>query len=228
MNEINSTIKHEEGSVGELLRPGIRVALLIGVMLPFFSQFSGINVIIYYGPKIFNEAGFTLGDALGGQVTIGIVNVLATLIAIWKIDDLGRRPLLLTGITGVVLALTLVGFFFYNDITQGAVLLAFFLIFIAFFAFSFGPVTWVVISEIFPTHIRGRAMSIGTFAVWGSNTIVGQTFPWLLERLGSAGPFWLYALISAPAIYFVWKVIPETKGKSLEEIEQYWKDLGER
>jgi MFS family permease len=113
--------------------------------------------------------------------------------------------------------------FFYNNITEGMFLLFFFLIFITFFALSLGPVTWVVVSEIFPTHIRGRAMSIATFAIWGSNAVVGQTFPWLLENLGSAGPFWLYAIIVAPALLLVLKVIPETKGKTLEEIESYWK-----
>jgi SP family arabinose:H+ symporter-like MFS transporter len=225
LREITATIAHENPSLSQLLKPGLRTALIIGILLPAFSQFSGINVIIYYGPEIFNKAGFTLSHALGGQVTIGIVNVLFTLVAIWKIDRMGRRPLLMIGISGVFTALVLVGLFFYNNVTAGFMLLAFFLMFIACFAFSFGPGTWVVISEIFPTSIRGRAMSIATFSLWMANVIVGQMFPWLLENIGAAGTFWLFAVLCIPALYLVWKVIPETKGKTLEEIERHWETL---
>jgi sugar porter (SP) family MFS transporter len=214
-----STIQKEQMSLSQLFHSGLRTALLIGILLPIFSQVSGINVIIYYGPKILNEAGFSISEALGGQVTIGIVNVLFTLLAMWQVDKLGRKPLLLFGIAGVVAALIAVGLFFFVHISQGTLLIVFFLFFIACFAFSFGPVTWIVISEIFPTHIRGRAMSIGTFALWSANAVVGQLFPWMLENIGSAGTFWLFAGICSPAFFFVWKVLPETKGKTLEEIE---------
>lgn len=222
IGEITETISHEDASIGQLLKPGLRIALLIGLLLPAMSQFSGINVIIYYGPEIFNKAGFALSEALGGQVTIGIVNVLFTIVAIWKIDRMGRRPLLLFGISGVVIALVLVGLFFHLNVTAGFMLLALFLLFIACFAFSFGPVTWVVIAEIFPTRIRGRAMSIATLSLWLANVIVGQMFPWLLQNVGPAGSFWLFAALCVPAILLVWKVIPETMGKSLEEIEKLW------
>lgn len=222
VSEIKKDLSKTGGSIWQMLQPGLRTALLIGILLPAFSQFSGINAIIYYGPKIFNQAGFTLSDALGGQVTIGIVNVLFTIVAIQYVDKMGRRPLLAVGITGVVISLILVGFFFYNDVTQGAWLLFFFLLFIACYAFSFGPVQFVIISEIFPNHIRGRAMSVAVLSLWGANIIVGQTFPWLLENVGSAGTFWLFGGICAPALLLVWKVIPETKGKSLEEIVKFW------
>jgi len=222
VDEITETIAHENTSLSQLFQPGLRIALLIGILLPAMSQFSGINAIIYYGPEIFNKAGFALSEALGGQVTIGIVNVLFTIVAIFTVDRMGRRPLLLFGVSGVIISLILVGFFFFNNVTAGFMLLVFFLMFIACFAFSYGPVTWVIISEIFPTSIRGRAMSIATLSLWLANVIVGQMFPWLLENAGSAITFWLFAALCFPTLFLVWKVIPETKGKSLEEIEKYW------
>lgn len=218
--EMVATIQSERASISQLFRSGLRIALLIGILLPIFSQISGINVIIYYGPKILSEAGFSISAALGGQVTIGIVNVLFTLLAIWQVDKIGRKPLLLFGIAGVVVALVAVGLFFFFHIAQGTILIIFILLFIACFAFSLGPGTWIVISEIFPTHIRGRAMSIGTFALWSANAVVGQLFPWMLENIGPAGTFWTFAAICLPAFFFVWKVLPETKGKTLEEIER--------
>ena len=124
---------------------------MIGVALAFLTQVSGINAIIYYGPRILEEAGFSLGDALGGQVIIGIVNVVFTLIAIWKIDVLGRRPLLIVGVSGIVASLVVVGLLFKFNVTEGPWLMIFILIFIACFAFSFGPVIWVLLSEIYPT-----------------------------------------------------------------------------
>lgn len=226
--DITETVSHESGSLRQLLEPGLRIALIIGLILPALSQFSGINAIIYYGPEIFNRAGFALSDALGGQVTIGIVNVLFTVVAIWKIDSMGRRPLLMFGIAGASLSLVLVGLFFYHNVTSGFLLLSFFLLFIACFAISFGPVTWVVLSEIYPTRIRGRAMAIGTMSLWIANVILGQTFPWSLENVGEAGTFWMFAFMCVPAFILVWKVVPETKGRTLEEIERYWEKLGER
>jgi len=218
--EMVATIRGEEASLSQLFHSGLRVALLIGILLPIFSQVSGINVIIYYGPKVLSEAGFSISDALGGQVTIGIVNVLFTLLAIWQVDKIGRKPLLLFGIAGVVISLVAVGLFFFYHISQGMILIIFILFFIACFAFSLGPGTWIVISEIFPTHVRGRAMSIGTFALWSANAVVGQLFPWTLENIGPAGTFWTFAGICLPAFFFVWKVLPETKVKTLEQIER--------
>jgi SP family arabinose:H+ symporter-like MFS transporter len=218
--QIADTIGGEEASISQLFRPGMRKALLIGILLPVFSQFSGINAIIYYGPRILSEAGLSINDALGGQVSIGIVNVLFTILAIWQVDKLGRKPLLLIGIAGVFLSLTMVGVLFAQQISQGSLLLVCIMFFIACFAFSYGPVTWIVIAEIFPTHIRGRAMSIGILALWSANAIVGQTFPWMLENAGASMTFWLFAGLCIPAFLLVWKILPETKGRSLEEIER--------
>jgi MFS transporter, SP family, arabinose:H+ symporter len=222
MGEIRDTIEHESGSVWQLFQPGMRIALLIGIMLPLFGQVSGINVIIYYGEEIFDAAGWQLGDALGGLVIIGIVNSAFTLLTIWKIDSWGRKPILQIGTFGVVISLVLVGLLFHNEATQGPWLLALILCYIASFAIGLGPIPWVVISEIFPTRIRGRAMSFGVFTVWATCGVVSQTFPWLKENLGPAGCFWLYASLCAPSILFVWLIVPETKGKTLEEIEKSW------
>ncbi|MCK4748700.1 MAG: MFS transporter, partial [Bacteroidales bacterium] len=145
-----------------------------------------------------------------------------TLIAIWKIDQLGRKPLLLTGTTGMLVSLTAIGLLFALDMAEGILLLSFILVFIASFAFSLGPVVWVILSEIYPTRIRGRAMSIATLAVWIGTTIIGQMIPLSLEKLGPAFTFWIFALFCIPTIYIGARFIPETKGKTLEEIERYW------
>ncbi|MQY79223.1 MAG: sugar porter family MFS transporter [Bacteroidetes bacterium] len=224
--EIKETITLEKEPLKQFLHPGLRLALILGVSVAVLSQLSGINAIIYYGPRILNDAGFKLGDALGGQVVIGIVNVLFTLIAIWKIDKLGRRKLLIFGATGAMLSHLVIGFLFFNSLTGGYLLLIFILFFIACFAFSYGPVTWVVLSEIFPTRIRGRAMAIATLSLWAANAVLGQLVPWLLETIKPFGTFWLFALFCLPAILLAWKILPETKGKSLEEIEKYWMRKG--
>jgi MFS transporter, SP family, arabinose:H+ symporter len=218
--QIVSTVAGEEVSLSQLFHPDMRKALLIGILLPVFSQLSGINVVIYYGPRILSEAGLSISDALGGQVSIGIVMVLFTVFAIWQVDRLGRRPLLMAGIAGVFVSLAAVGFFFSQQLSHSVVLLVFIMCFIACFAFSYGPVCWIVISEIFPTHIRGRAMSVGTFALWTANAVVGQSFPWLLENAGPGGTFWIFAAICIPAYLVVWRLLPETKGRSLEDIQR--------
>ncbi len=228
VEEIRDMVSREKGAANWTSQPGIRTALMIGIFLSLLAQFSGINAIIYYGPRILEEAGLSLGDALGGQVIIGMVNVLFTLVAIWKIDQLGRRPLLLIGSTGIIGALIIIGMLFHFNITSGTALMSFILFFIACFAFSFGPVVWVVISEIYPTRIRGRAMSIATLATWLGTALVGQIVPVLLDTAGPSGTFWLFALFCSPAIYLAWKVLPETKGKSLEHIERYWIEIQQR
>lgn len=222
IKEIQETLAMESGSILQVFEPWLRRALLIGILLPIFSQVSGINVIIYYGPKIFEQANFTMGDALGGQVTIGLVNVLFTFVAIWKVDQFGRKPLLLAGITGLVCMLGLVSLLSIQGLTGGKTLVACFMAYCACFAASLGPIPWIVISEIFPNRIRGRAMSIGTFSIWAGCAAVALTFPWLNKNLGPAMTFWLYAVLLAPSFFFVRWFVPETKGKSLEEIEKSW------
>ena len=222
IKEIEETVALEKGSWKMLLQPGIKVAVFLGVALAVLAQFTGIDAIIYYGPRILEGAGFAIGDALSSQVIIGIINVLFTLVAIWKIDSIGRKPLLLIGTSGMLISLTVIGFLFAVGIAEGILLIVFILIFIACFAFSLGPVVWVLLSEIYPTKIRGRAMSIATVATWIATSIIGQLIPISLEGIGPAFTFWIFALFCLPTIYIGWKIMPETKGKSLEEIERYW------
>ncbi len=222
ISDIRTNLQQESGGFSVLFRGGFRVALIIGVSLAFLTQVSGINAIIYYGPKILKEAGLSVSDALGGQVIIGSVNVLFTLVAIWKIDRMGRRPLLLAGVIGIITSLVMIGFLFLSDTTSFLTLLVFILLFIACFAFSYGPVIWVLISELFPAKIRGQAVSLATLSLWIGTALVGQLTPLLLEKLKPAGTFWLFALLTSPALYLAIKVIPETKGRSLEEIERFW------
>ncbi len=221
--EIKETLEEKTGSIKQLFRPGLRLALFIGVSLAVLSQLTGINAIIYYGPRIFESAGFGVADSLDSQVIIGVINVLFTLIALWKIDKFGRRPLLITGVSGMLISLVCIGFFFASGMSEGILLLIFILLYISCFAFSFGPVVWTLLSEIYPTNIRGRAMSIATFSLWIGTFIIGQTVPWFLENIKPAGTFWLFAVMCVPAILITWKLVPETKGKSLEQIEKFWK-----
>ncbi|MGC4233583.1 MAG: sugar porter family MFS transporter [Niabella sp.] len=225
MDTIRQGIREEKGTFKEIFSRIYRTALIIGITLPFLSQVSGINAIIYYGPSILDKAGFSLGDAFGGQVTIGLVNVVFTFVAILTVDKWGRRPLLTLGISLAVISLITIGFLFYNDVTSGPWILFFILVFISSFAFSFGPVSFIIISEIFPTAIRAQAVSLGILSMWIANFFVGQMTPLMLKSTnwGPAATFWTFALLCAPALYLTLKLIPETKGKSLEEIEDFWK-----
>lgn len=222
ISDIKTNLQSETGGFKMLFKGGFKRAMIIGISLAFLSQVSGINAIIYYGPKILAEAGLSIDDALGGQVVIGFVNVLFTLIAIWKIDQMGRKPLLLAGVIGIISSLSIIGSMFYFHSTNTSLLLMFILLFIACFAFSYGPVIWVLLSEIFPAKIRGKSMSLATFALWIGTALVGQLTPIFLKKLHPAGTFWLFALLSMPALYLAIKIIPETKGKSLEDIEKFW------
>ena len=220
--DIQATLKEETGSISQLFQPGLRLALFLGVSIAVLSQLTGINVIIYYGPKIFMEAGFKVAESLGSQVIIGIMNVIATFLALWKIDHFGRKPLLLTGVIGMMVSLLCIAGVFFAGSGGSALLVVCILLYVTFFAFSFGFVTWTLLAEFYPTHIRGRAMSIATLSLWCGTFVVGQAFPWLLETMGGAGVFVVLAGMCLPAILITWKLLPETKGKTLEEIERFW------
>lgn len=193
--------------------------LMIGIVLAVLQQFSGINAIIYYGPSIFKAAGIASNNALFFQVIIGAVNLLFTFVAIRSVDKYGRKYLLLTGLSGIIFSLVFCGFLFYSGHTGNILLLVLILLFIACFAFSLGPVTWILINEIFPTAVRVKAVSICTLTLWIAVWIVGQFFPWLLEKEGAAVTFWIFAIFSIINFLFCLKVVKETKGKSLEEME---------
>lgn len=211
-----------------LFAPAMRRALLIGILLPLFSQFSGINAIIYYGPTILSQAGITLSNSLFSQIIFGAANVFFTIFAIWKVDSLGRRPLYLWGTAGATVSLVLTGICFYTGATTGIALLLCVLAFLAFFAFSIGPLKFVVAAEIFPDNIRAVALSLSIMVMWVSDTIVGQLTPVLLRYLGTAQTFWFFAAFCLLAFAVVYRMLPETKGQSFEEIEQYWKNAMKR
>jgi len=220
--EINLAIKTESGSFSEIFKPGLRKALVIGVVLSMFSQITGINAIMYYAPEIFKSTGDGSSSALLQTILVGVVNLLFTIVAIKYVDRLGRKGLLLAGSLGMAVCLAIIGAAFYFGLAKGYLVLISILAYIAFFAVSLGPLTFVVIAEIFPNRTRGRAMSISMFSLWFSVFIVSQSFPMLLDSIGSAFTFWIFMLMSVFTFLFVWKVVPETKGKTLEEIEKSW------
>lgn len=222
MTEIKETLQQEEGTVAELFKPGIRLALIIGCLLCIFSQVTGINAIMYYAPEIFKATGDSSDTALMQTVMVGAVNLLFTFVAIKYVDIVGRKKLLLIGIAGMALCLAAVGGAFYLNMQQGYGVLVAILAYIAFFEISLGPLTFVVIAEIFPNKIRGLAMSICIFILWVAVFIVSQTFPMLKEAIGVGYTFWIYMVMAILAFVFVWRMIPETKGKTLEEIEKSW------
>ncbi|MGZ3837875.1 MAG: sugar porter family MFS transporter [Flavisolibacter sp.] len=222
LNEIENAIHSEEGSFRELFKPGLRRALIIGVILSIFSQVTGINAIMYYAPEIFKSTGDGSNSALLQTVLVGIVNLLFTLVAIKYADKAGRKTLLLAGSGGMAICLAIIGLAFYLGAIKGYLILIAILAYIACFALSLGPITFVLIAEIFPNRVRGRAMSICLFFLWTAVYVVSQFFPILLQSIGSADTFWLFMVMSVIAFLFVWKIVPETKGKTLEEIEIHW------
>lgn len=215
-----------------------RRPLMIGVGLAVFQQITGINAIIYYADKIFDAAGFTTVAQQTAATTwaVGAVNVLATLIAVAFVDKLGRKPLLLAGLVGMCLSLTAVGIAFMNlgDVslkgssqgfnTSGTLTLVALVIYIASFASSMGPVVWTMINEIYPREVRGRMVSIATAVNWFSAWLVSQFFLTLVGAIGEPATFWLFAALCAVAFVWIWRKVPETKDRTLEEIEQMWAD----
>jgi len=222
LQDIQQTIALESGSVRQLFRPGLRIALWIGIALAIFQQITGINAVLYYAPRIFENAGFDRMSALLQSVLVGAVNLVMTCVAIFTIDKVGRKPLLLIASLGMGVAFVLVGFAFFFQRAAAFWILGFILLYIAFFALAMGPVVWVVLAEIFPTRIRGRAMSLATVCLWISCFAVSLTFPVIADNLSESMAFWLYAAMCFACYGFVLKVLPETKGKSLEEIERNW------
>ncbi|MCG2461843.1 sugar porter family MFS transporter [Flavobacteriaceae bacterium F89] len=205
--------------------PKILKPVLLGVAIAILGQFMGVNAVLYYGPRIFEQAGISGGDALYYQVWIGLVNVLTTVIALLIIDRLGRKKLVYFGVSGMIISLMLISFYFVygEELGIGSVfLLILFLFYVFATAISISAVIFVLLSEMYPNRIRGIAMSIAGFSLWVGTYLIGQLTPWLLENLGPAGTFLLFAFMCLPYLFLMWKYIPETAGKSLEEIEEYW------
>lgn len=231
MAEIEAALQQESGSLAQLFTPAMRIVLLIGVSLAVLQQVTGINVFLYYAPEIFKSvAGTDVDIALLQTIVVGAVNLLFTIVAIWTVDKVGRKPLMVIGASGMGLSLAAIGLAATFHMV-GAWLLIFMLGYIACFALSVGPVTWVILSEIFPTKLRGRALAIATLCLWVSNYIVSQTFPMmdenaaLLKTFNHGFPFFVYAVFCIVLVAVMVKLVPETKGKTLEEIEQHWGEV---
>jgi SP family xylose:H+ symportor-like MFS transporter len=225
--EIKDALAHESGSLKQLFQPGMKIVLVMGIVLAVLQQVTGINVLLYYGTEIFKNMGSETNTALLQTVIVGAVNLSFTIVAIWTVDRLGRRPLMMIGSGGMGIFMLAVGLAAYCQGRELWILL-FILGYVACFALSVGPVTWVILSEIFPTRIRGRAMAIATVCLWVANYVISQTFPmmdknkWLIDKFHHGFPFWLYGIFCVVLLVFVGKVVPETKGKTLEEIEKHW------
>lgn len=228
LNETKSVLTSESKSNWALLtRPGILKAVIIGVCIAILGQFMGVNAVLYYGPSIFEKAGLSGGDSLFYQVLVGLVNVLTTVLALVIIDKVGRKKLVYYGVSGMILSLLLIGFYFLfgeANLIPSIYLLIFFLFYIFCCAVSICAVVFVLLSEMYPTRVRGLAMSIAGFALWIGTYLIGQLTPWMLQNLTPAGTFFLFAAMCVPYMLIVWKLVPETAGKSLEEIERYWTD----
>jgi SP family arabinose:H+ symporter-like MFS transporter len=218
----------QQGGFAELFSGGMGKVLLLGVAIAVLQQWSGINVIFNYAQAIFAAAGYHVSDILFNIVITGAVNVAFTFVALFTIDRFGRRVLLLSGLTGLVMVYSALGELYRLQV-HGKPMLALVLCAIACYAMSLAPVTWVVIAEIFPTRIRSSAMSIAVAALWAACFLLTYTFPLLNARLKASGTFWTYALICLAGLLFLAASLPETKGKTLEEIESYLiKGMAER
>lgn len=202
--------------------------IFVGVMLSAFQQFVGINVVLYYAPEIFKTMGAATDAALLQQIVVGAVNLSFTVLAILTVDRFGRRPLMIVGALVMAVSMLVLGTTFYTH-SVGIGSLACMLVYTAGFAMSWGPVCWVLLAEIFPNTVRSTVMSIAVAAQWIANFLVSWTFPmldknpYLTEQFNHGMAYWLYGVMGILAALFIWKFVPETKGKTLEEMEQYWK-----
>jgi len=227
LGEIQHSTTQQKGHWSELLNPLLRPAMIVGVGLAIAQQVTGINTVIYYAPTIFKFAGLSSASvAILASVGVGIVNLVLTMVAMQLIDRVGRRPLLLCSLAGMALSLAALGMAFALPQLSGSlgwIAVGSLMIYVGSFAVGLGPVFWLVLSEIYPLRIRGRAMSVGTVANWTANLIVALSFLTLTQIMGKPATFWLYGVVSVGAWLFAFFLVPETKGKSLEEIEAHWR-----
>lgn len=226
VNETKQMLQDQGKSDWKMLfKPGIRKAVVIGCAIAMLGQFMGVNAVLYYGPSIFEQSGLSSGDSLFYQSLIGLVNMLTTIMALIIIDKVGRKKLVYVGVTGMIVSLLLIGLYSLYGESFGLssiFLLVCFLAYIFFCAGSISAVIFVFLSEMYPTRIRGLAMSIAGLSLWVGTYLIGQLTPWMLSTLSPAGTFFLFAVMCIPYMLIVWKLMPETAGKSLEEIERFW------
>ncbi len=207
-----------------LFKPGYRLALLIGVCLAILGQFMGVNVIFYYGPIIFKEAGMEAQGSLNFQIIVGAVNVVSTVLGMLLVDRIGRKKLVYFGVIGMFIMLVAIGFYFQSKVEDPTILLYLIMFYIFFCAISICVVIWVLLSEMYPVKVRGLAMSCAGFSLWIGTFVIGQSTPILLDSLSPAITFWIFAVMCLPYLAITYFLIPETTGKSLEEIEKIWQD----
>jgi sugar porter (SP) family MFS transporter len=216
-------IARREGRLRDLLGTPVRSMLIVGMALAIFQQIVGINTIIYYAPTILSFSGNSAASAIGQTVFIGVTNLVFTIVAIMLLDRLGRRFFLLTGTIGVAIALAVLGAFFFSSTLQdnaSYLSLVALIVYIACFAVGLGPVFWLMISEIFPLELRGPAMAACTVANWSFNFLISFTFLTLVDAIGKTATFWLYGVIAVIAVAFFARYVPETMGRSLEQIQE--------
>jgi MFS family permease len=209
-----------------LREPGILMAVLWGSLIAILGQFMGVNAVLYYGPEIFQNAGLSSEGSMFSTVLVGVVNMLTTVLALIIIDKVGRKQLVWWGVGGMIVCLLAIGTYFAwgSSLHLGTgFLLTFFLLYVFCTAISISAVVFVLLSEMYPGRVRGLAMSIAGLALWVGTYLIGQLTPWMLQTLTPAGTFFLFAFMCLPYLYIMWKHIPETTGKTLEEIENYWK-----
>jgi sugar porter (SP) family MFS transporter len=226
LNETKNAVQSETRSEWKiLLKPGIRKAVGIGAAIAILGQFMGVNAVLYYGPTIFENSGLSGGDSLFYQVMVGLANMVATIIAVLIIDKVGRKKLIYYGVTAMIAFLLLIAFYFTKGEAMGLPgvwLLVFFMAYIFSTAVSISAVIFVLLSEMYPTKVRGLAMSVAGLSLWVGTYLIGQLTPWLLQNLTAAGTFILFGIMCLPYLLIMWKLVPETTGKSLEEIEKHW------
>jgi sugar porter (SP) family MFS transporter len=222
LTDIVNSLKEEFGQgVTKLFQKKYRFPIMCAVLLAVFNQLSGINVIMYYAPLIFEKAGASTNAAMLQAVAVGVTNLVFTIVAMFFIDKLGRKTLLLIGAVGMFVSLAGAAFHYYfENLFSGVGIVIFIVGFIAFFAFSQGAVIWVFLAEIFPNKVRAKGQALGSFAHWIMNALIGLVFPVVLSALGGGTVFMFFAVMMIPFFFFVWKMMPETKGKSLEELER--------
>jgi sugar porter (SP) family MFS transporter len=227
LSAIRHSVAQQKEHWSELLGPLLRPAMIVGVGLAIAQQITGINTVIYYAPTIFKFAGLSSASvAILASVGVGVVNVVLTVVAMQLIDRVGRRPLLLVSLAGMALGLFVLGLAFSLPQLSGSlgwIAVASLMVYVGSFAVGLGPVFWLILSEIYPLRIRGRAMSVGTVANWSANLIVALSFLTLTQVLGKPATFWLYGIVSVGSWLFAFFLVPETKGRSLEEIEAHWR-----
>lgn len=208
-----------------LMQPGVRKAVWIGAAIAILGQFMGVNAVLYYGPTIFESSGLSGGDSLFYQVIVGLVNVLTTILAVFIIDKVGRKKLVYLGVSGMIFFLLLISVYFLWGASLGlssVFMLVCFLAYVFCCAISISAVIWVLLSEMYPNSIRGLAMSVAGFSLWVGTYLIGQLTPWMLENLSPGGTFLLFAAMCIPYMWIVWRLVPETTGRSLEDIERHW------